>query len=448
MNGSWQPSSNGGQPRATRRLFAKSLVAAAGALTVPRLVSARNANSKLNIAVIGAGGRGAANLRGVAEENIVALCDVDDKRAAAAFEQFPGARKYRDFRRIFDEPPDRIDAVVISTPDHTHAPAAAVALQLGKHVYCEKPLTHSVYEARAVTRLASDKALATQMGTQIHAGENYRRVVELVQSGAIGRVGEVHVWCGKDQGATPPSGERLPVPSHLDWDLWLGPAPHRPYDPCYVPGRWRWWWDFANGLLGDMGCHYMDLPFWALGLRYPTTIEAESPTAAEPETTPRLLKVHYGFPSRDDLPPVDLTWYHGPVPPDVLGEKGLPIWKRGGTGPVSGVLFVGSEGMLMADFNRHQLFPESKYADFQPPEPSIPSSPGHHQEWILACKTGAPTTCGFDYSGVLTETVLLGNVAFRTGKKLRWNAEELSAVDCPEADALIRRDYREGWSLG
>ncbi len=435
--------------RLTRRGFAKSLAGAAtGVLAVPALLEGRNLNDKLNIAVIGPGGRGAGNLGAVAGENIVALCDVDEKRAAAAFAKFPQAKKYADFRKMLDQIPGQIDAVVVSTPDHTHAPAAAMALQMDKHCYCEKPLAHSVHETRTLRQLAGKKSkLATQMGTQIHASDNYRRAVELVAGRAIGTVDEVHVWCGKDRKATPRSQQPRAVPAHLNWDLWLGPAPQRAYDPCYVPRNWRWWWDFANGLLGDMGCHYMDLPFWALGLRYPETVEAEG-AAADPQTTPRLLTVRYKFPARGDLPPVKLTWHHGPVPPAVLKEKNLPVWKRGGAGPSSGVLFVGSEGMLMADFNRRKLFPESKFADFKPPERTIPNSPGHHQEWITACRTGSPTTCNFDYSGALTEAVLLGSVAYRTGRRLQWDAENLKAANCPEADKLIRREYREGWSLG
>lgn len=432
-----------------RRQFIGSLAIGNAGIVAGRAWAApesRSANERLDIAVIGCGGRGAGNLAGVAGENIVALCDVDQNRAAAAFAKFPRAKKYRDFRKMLDQLQNRIDAVVVSTPDHTHAPAAAMALKMDKHCYCEKPLAHSVYEARVVAELAKKKNVATQIGTQMHATDNYRRAVELVTTGAIGPVSEVHVWCGKDRRARPRSDQPQAVPAHLDWDLWLGPAPFRPYDPCYVPGQWRWWWSFANGLLGDMGCHYMDLPFWALRLRHPTSVEAEGP-AVHPETTPRLLTVRYQFPTRDDLPPVDLTWYHGPAPPPVLKEKNLPIWKRGGSGPVSGVLFVGSDGMLMADFNRRKLFPESKFADFQPPEPTIPDSPGHHQEWITACKTGAPTTCNFDYSGALTEAVLLGNVAYRTGKRLVWDPANLRTPNCPEADKYLRREYREGWSL-
>ena len=436
-----------------RREFVKGVVAGTAGVLVGRAPAAlassvsRSPNERLDIAVIGCGGRGAANLNGVARENIVALCDVDEKRAAKAFTRFRQAEKHRDFRRLFDSLHQKIDAVVVSTPDHVHAPATAMALRLGKHCYCEKPLAHSIHEARVVAELAAEKKLVTQMGNQHHAGDHYRRTVELVTSGAIGTVREVHVWCGKDTVVPPRSKNRPPVPGHFDWDLWLGPVSFRPYDPCYAPTQWRWRWDFAGGQLGDMGCHYMDLPFWALQLRHPTSVAADKVPTPDAETTPRTMKVRYRFPARGELPPVDLTWYHGLIPPAVLKEKNLPIWKRGGKGPVSGVLFVGSEGMLMADFNRKKLFPESKYADFQPPEPTIPDSIGHHAEWIAACKTGGPTTCRFDYSGALTETVLLGNVSFRAGKKLEWDAEKLEARGCPEADQFIRREYRKGWTL-
>jgi hypothetical protein len=398
-------------------------------------------NEKLNLVGIGVGGRGGSDVNGCKSENFVALCDVDDRRAAKTFEQHPKAKKFRDFRKMLDEMDKQIDAVVIGTPDHTHAPPAAMAMRMGKHCYCEKPLTHSVYETRVLTELAHKNKLATQLGTQIHARDNYRRVVELVQSGAIGPIRQVEVQFPGGRGGQDRPKETPPVPEGLDWDLWLGPAPYRPYHPCYVPGNWRDWWDFANGTLGDFGCHYMDLPFWALKLKYPTRVEAEAPVPPHPETAAPVLTVRYEFPARGDLPPVTMTWRNGAgnVPP-IIEEKKLPNWG-------AAVLFVGEQGMLLANYTKHQLLPEDRFADFQPPEPTIPKSIGHHQEWIRACKTGEPTTCNFGYSGPLTETVLLGNVSYRVGSKLEWDAAKLKATNCPEADELIRREYREGWEL-
>ncbi len=400
----------------------------------------RSPNEKLNIACIGVGGRGAGDVGGVASENIVALCDVDEKRAAATFAKHPKAKKFRDFRRMLNEVEKEIDAVVIGTPDHTHAPPAAMAMRMGKHCYCEKPLTHSVYECRVLTELAAEKGLATQLGTQIHAGANYRRVVELIQSGAIGAIRQVEVSFPGGRGGMDRPQDTPPVPPHLDWDLWLGPAPERPYHPSYVPGNWRNWWDFANGTLGDFGCHYMDLPFWALKLRYPTSIEAEGPPP-HPETAAPKLTLHYEFPARGDLPPVTLTWRNGSgnVPP-IIKEKNLPNWG-------AAVLFVGEKGMLLANYSKRLLLPESEFAGFEPPAPTVPASIGHHREWVAACKTGGPTTCNFDYSGPLTEAVLLGNVAYRTGERLQWDAEKLQATNCPQADQYLRREYRPGWTL-
>jgi len=396
-------------------------------------------NEKLNIAGIGVGGRGAGDVKGVETENIVALCDVDGRRAAGTFTKYPKAKVFHDFRKMLEEIHNQIDAVVIGTPDHTHATAAAMAMRMDKHCYCEKPLTHSVYEARVLTELAKEKNLATQLGTQIHAGDNYRRVVELVQAGVIGPVGEVHVWHPGNLGGLDRPTDTPPVPPELDWDLWLGPAPFRPYHPCYVPGKWRAWWDFANGTLGDFGCHYMDLPFWALQLRYPTTVAAEGPPV-HPETTATSLTVRYEFPARGELPPVKLTWYNGGPRPKVLEAEDPSAWR-------AGVRFVGADGILQADYGKWKLFPADKFADFQPPEPTIPASIGHHKEWIVACKTGGTTTCHFGYSGPLTEAVLLGNVAYRVGEHLEWDPAQLKAANCPDADRFIRREYRKGWTL-
>jgi predicted dehydrogenase len=397
-------------------------------------------NEKLNILCIGVGGRGAADVNEVAGENIIALCDVDNRRAAKTYERFPKAKQFQDYRQALDQLENQIDAVVIGTPDHTHAPPAAMAMRMGKHVYCEKPLTHSVYETRVLTELAREHHLATQLGTQIHAGDNYRRVVELVQSGAIGPVQRVEVTFPGGLGGLDRPQDTPPVPEGLDWDLWLGPAPERPYHPLYVPAAWRSWWDFANGTLGDFGCHYMDLAFWALQLKYPTSIEAEGPPP-HPETAAPVLTVRYEFPARGDLPPVTMTWRNGKGnKSSIFEERNVPYWG-------ASVLFVGDEGMLLANYTRHVLLPEAKFADFKAPEPSIPQSIGHHQEWVRACKTGEPSTCNFDYSGPLTETVLLGNVSYRAGRRLEWDAANLKATNCPAADALIRREYRPGWTL-
>lgn len=424
-----------------RRQILKSAAAlASGAYALQMVPSlGETANSKLNIAAIGVGGRGAANLDGVKDENIVALCDVDSNNLGEAAKRFPQAKLYRDFRRMLDEMANSIDAVVVSTPDHTHAPAAAAAMKLGKHCYCEKPLTHCVYESRYLTELAVQNKLVTQLGTQIHAGDNYRRVVEWVQAGVIGQIQEVHVWCAASYSGGDRPKETPPVPPYLDWDLWLGPAPYRPYHPAYVPFHWRGWKDFGNGGLGDFFCHYSDLAFWALDLKYPTSVEAEGPPP-HPESTPPWLIVRYEFPARGGLPPVRLTWYDGGKRPPIQSEAKLPDW-------ASGVLFVGEKGMILADYGRRMLLPEEKFADFQPPPPSIPPSIGHHREWVEACKTGGTTTCRFEYSGPLTEAALLGTVSFRVGQKINWDPINLKAINCPEADVWIKKPYREGWTL-
>jgi predicted dehydrogenase len=288
------------------------------------------------------------------------------------------------------------------------------------------------------------------MGTQIHAESNYRRVVELVQTGAIGPVRGVHVWlvwlAAKFDGPPYPGEVSQPdaptdrphVPETLDWDLWLGPAPYRPYHPNYAPFQWRYWWAFANGQLGDFFCHYCDLAFWALELRHPESVEAVGPV--HPESTARWTIARQEYPARGDLPPVTLTWYNGGPYPAFVKHTDVPNWGNA-------VLFVGSDGMLIADYGKHALLPEDRFADFEPPDPFIPDSIGHHREWVEACKTGGPTTCSFDYSGALTEAALLCNVALRTGQRLSWDAKNLEAVGCPEADAFIRRAYREGWTL-
>jgi predicted dehydrogenase len=436
----------------TRRRF---LAASTGAvLAAPNFIRAKDAPNRLNIAIIGAGGRGAANLASVSSENIVALCDVDARAVERAAVKFPKARRCTDFRRLFDHQRE-FDAMVVSTCEHTHAFATMLALRHNKHVYCEKPLTHGIWEARQVRELAAKTKVATQMGIQIHATENYRRVVELVQSGAIGPVREVHVWVSRAWGwqsaeAAKRHGDILsiqerpkatsPVPAGLNWDLWLGPAPQRPFNSIYVPGpRWYRWWDFGSGTMSDLGSHWIDLPFWALRLRSPLTVEARGPEPHR-ELAPASMSVTYEYGRRGDMPALRLSWHQGENKPDIWPKGGIPRWG-------DGCLFIGGKGMLLADYGRHILLPEKAFADFRRPDPTLPRSPGHHAEWIRACKTGQATSADFEYSGWLTEANHLGNIAFRLGKKIEWDAANLRCPNAPEANAIIRRVYRKGWVL-
>jgi predicted dehydrogenase len=426
--------------RSTRRQFLKGGVAAAAGFVIlkrPGLASGYPANEALRIGCVGVGGRGADDLHGVAHEDVVALCDVDSiiLGNAAKEEKFAKAAQFRDFRKMIDA--GGLDAVVIGTPDHVHAPAAAYALRAGLHVYCEKPLCHEVFEVRTLTDLAREKKRVTQMGTQIHAEPNYRRVVERIQAGTIGDVTEVHVWVGNDYcGGERPTDEP-PVPPNLDWDLWLGPAPARPYSPKYCPFWWRGWWDFGTGSLGDMACHHMDLPFWALGISHPTSVESEGPPPNR-ESTPPWMIVRYVMQKKDGTS-VPLTWYHGGKRPHHFADGLLPQWGNG-------TLFVGKKGMLLSDYERHVLLPEKDFADSKPPPQTIPPSIGHHREWTEACKGNGTPLCNFDYAGPLTEAVLLGCVAFRSGKKIAWDPAQLSTGDAA-ADAFLKREYRAGWKL-
>ena len=461
-----------GQSGITRREFLGAAAAGAAFTILPRHVLGGPRNpapsDTLNLALIGAGGHGSFLINEIISQSkwmppdlggidVVAVCDVDEKRASettirtapfravnhAGFKRFPEAKQYSDFRRMLDREEKIIDAVVVATPDHTHIPASVMAMKMGKHVYCEKPLGQNIQEVRIATEVARENGVATQMGIGNHSSETFRRVVELIRAGTIGKVSEVHVWCDQAWGDNHRPADTPPVPNHLNWDLWLGPAPYRPYHPAYHPISWRDWWDFGNGRLGDIGIHAIDLPFWALGLKSPLTIEAQGPPV-NPESSSRSLVARWTFPARGDLPPVELTWYHGGRRPELLKEVNLPNW------PIA-ILFVATDGMLISEIEvippRFELHPKKKFADSQPPPRTIPRSIGHAREWLEACKTGRPTTTDFDYSGPLTETVLLGNVAYRVGEKLQWNAENLKATNCPEADRFIRRTYRKGWTL-
>ncbi len=440
----------------SRRNFHRLAVASSVVFTAPNILRGQNLNNKLNIAIIGSGGRGGSNLSSVASENIVALCDVNENALNGAAAKYPNAKKFVDFRRVFDRAAD-FDAVVVSTTEHTHAFATMAALQTGKHVYCEKPLTHNVWEARQIRLAAAKAKVATQMGIQIHATENYRRVVEIIQSGAIGPVSETHVWVSRAWGRQTPEEAKAAggdivhvmerpekvdaVPAGLNWDLWLGPAPERPFSNVYFPGpKWYRWWDFGNGTMSDLGSHWNDLPFWALKLRAPLTIEASGPPA-HAEIAPASMSATYEYGARGDLPPVKVSWHQGVNKPEIWKNKGIPQWG-------DGCLFIGSKGMLLADYGKYRLLPENQFEGYKPPEPSIPRSPGHHAEWINACKTGAPTSADFEYSGWLTEANHLGNVAYRVGKKLEWDEANLQVTNAPEAAPFIRREYRSGWKLG
>jgi predicted dehydrogenase len=436
--------------RFTRRRFLKHS-AAAGAIASGfyinplRAADSKSPNEKLNLGIVGCGNKGWHNVEQLRSQNIVALCDVDTNFLDKAAQIFPDATKHRDYRRMLDQEAARLDAVVVSTADHTHAPAASAAIDLGKHVYCEKPLAHTVQEARALAGLAARKKVATQMGTQIHAGGNYRRVVEAIQSGAIGPVREVYNWCNKGWSDGRFVSTDQPAPANLDWDLWLGPARQRPYSPNIHPANWRRFWEYGSGTFGDMACHVMDLPFWALNLRHPTAVSAEGPEL-HPDGAPSWCKATYEFPVRGDLPAVKFHWSDGGAHHEIVknttdyNDKPLATWGLG-------VLFVGDRGMLAADYGRYQLLPKSSFDGFQAPPKTIPDSIGHWQEWVQACKTGSPTTCNFDYSGALTETVLLGIVAYRTGKRIEWDAGNLKAANASEAEQYIKKEYRKGFEV-
>ena len=430
-------------PRPSRRRF---LAASAAALAAPHFVKARGALDRLNVAVVGVANRGADNLAGVAHENIVALCDVDPANAAKARQRFPKAAYFTDYRKLFDDPKG-FDAVVVATPDHSHALPTALALSLGKHAYCEKPLARTVGEVRRVRELAAaNPKLVTQMGTQIHAENNYRRVVEIVQSGRLGPISRVRVWnssrpVGGTKTGTKPAAE-------FDLDLWMGPVRGDFFEVAVNPSgwnfawphfHWRWWWEFGGGTLADLGCHYMDLPFWALGLTAPTSVVATGQkTYRGDNTTPDVMRVDYKFPAVGDRPAVHLTWEHGVGGPDG-GKETYP-------GFGSAVLFEGAKGKLVADYGKYKLLPDEFAKGFEPPARSIPASVGHHKEWTEACKAGGPTTCPFGYSGGLTEAVLLGNVAYRAGKEIGWDAAKLTTGN-PEADRFVTPEYRKGWEL-
>jgi predicted dehydrogenase len=452
--------------RVNRRSFLKGSTSLAtgfwlGSATVGR--AGLSPNEKLNVAFIAAGGRADANIKAIKAvgENVVAFADVDDARAAKNYNANPNTPRFRDFRKMLDTVKG-IDAVVVSTPDHMHAPAAMAAMRLGKHVYCEKPLTHSIYEARLMRETAAKNKLATQMGNNGTGYSGFRRGVEVIRSGAIGAVHTVHVWTDRPtswkQGLDTPTAAES-IPPGLDWDLWLGPAAVRPYHKIYVPHDWRGWFDFGCGSLGDMGCHTANLPYMGLNLGQPTSVVAET---SEPKRDcfPAWSIITYEFPARGEQPPVKLIWYDGgKTPPadimEIVTPKAAAAPSPKNKGIKSGCLLVGTKGMLFSrdDYGVTQrLLPAEKFADYESPAPTLPRGSGsdllwHYKEWVNACKGGSPTLSNFDYASRLTEAVLTGNLAVRTGKKITWDAAAMKAVGCLEADAFVKPEFRKGWEL-
>ncbi|MHB8899031.1 MAG: Gfo/Idh/MocA family protein [Thermoguttaceae bacterium] len=460
-----------------RRSFLAGSAVLAGTSFLPRRLLAGSdqapPSETLNVAVIGTGGQGIVNIQNLLKHpdvHIAAICDVADfwdnsqlyyghnggrRSAMKALEQHhqkAGTRDWRppavhvDFRQMLDKAGPQIDAVLIATPNHTHAVISLAAIAAGKGVYCEKPLSHSVYEARRIAQAARQAKVATQLGNHGHSSDDIRRAVQWIRDGAIGKVRQVHAWHGGPNRANLADrpNETPPVPAGLDWDLWLGPAPERPFHPCYAPLMFHYWWDFGSGTLGNFGCHVLDTAVWALDLEHPQMIEASS-TELSPEVTPAAAMYHYRFPARGQQPPVDLFWYDGglrPPRPDCL-EPGRDLPAQGGS------LIVGDEGAILSGMwsGSPHIIPEKKRREYQPPEPSIPRSAGHHRDWIDACKGGPPASCNFDYGARLTEIVLLGSVALRSGKTIHWDGPAMKATNSPEAEPFIHGHFRKGWEI-
>jgi len=442
----------------TRREFIKSAsVVSAATLAFPYVMRAQGGvspNSKLNIACVGVGGRGANAVQGLVSENLVAFCDVDDAKAAATFKAHPEMgpdRCFKDFRRMFDNMGSQIDAVTVSTPDHMHFPIAMAALSLGKHVFVEKPLTHTISEARMLARTAREKKVATQMGNQGHAGDGCRTLKEWVDAGVLGDVTEVHSWTDRPiwpQGVNAPDHSKMMpvIPSTLAWDLWLGVAAEREYDPAYLPFTWRGYWDFGTGALGDMGCHILDGAFYALNLGSPTHVEAVSAKLTE-ISPPKASVVAYRFPARGSMPPVKLTWYDGgltPTLPDSL-EPGRLL-------DTNGTLIIGTKATVLADtyYDHVTIIPDAKMKELTPslPGKTIPRVDcTHFMEWVRACKGGVPAGSNFDYASGLAEVALLSNLAIRARRPIEWDGASMAVTNYPDANRFVTKTYRPGFGV-
>lgn len=444
--------------RLSRRRFLAATAALSSLTIVPRHVlggpGQTPPSEKVNIAGIGVGGMGSGNLDALNSQNIVALCDVDQDYAANTFNTYPNARRYVDYREMLERQKD-IEAVVIATPDHTHAITSMTAMRAGKHVYCQKPLTHTVYEARQLAEAAKKYGVVTQMGIQGHSMDDHRSICEWIWDGAIGQVREVNSWCSltyypwghagwSSQWSTRPA-ETPPVPASLNWDLWLGPAPYRPYHRAYHPATWRCWWDFGCGMMGDRGAHTLDIVNLALKLGPPSTVEATS-CGMNPEVHPLSAIVTFRFPAREDLPPVKLTWYEGTRPPRPPGMDADYQWPAEG-----GSLFKGTKGMLVCGVygESPKLLPLSRHLEYKRPARTLPRIPdkSHEMDWVRAIKSGQKACADFAYSGPLTETCLLGNIAKRIDGLIEWDAANLKVTNSEAANRLVNPPYRQGWTL-
>lgn len=447
---------------ANRRSFLQTS-ACVGAFTLlpsglVRADEAQSPNEKLNIAFLGVGGRAGANMGGLTSQNFYALCDTNGQTLAAAKAKYPDAKAVQDWRQLLDD--DKIDAYVVSTAEPHHALASLSAMRLNKSVYTEKPLAHTVREARAMQNeyIKRRGKIGTQMGTQIHATSNYRRTVELVQAGAIGKVKEAHVWCSRTINPIGPEFlEEQPVPEWFAWDVWLGPAKFRPFNINYVNNgclNWHRRWDFGTGVLGDMGSHLIDLPWWALQLKRPTAVECDGPDP-DPLQLPPWQVCKWIHPARPEVKndfingPLNVYWYHGPegmkrrsdlLQPLVGNDTVINNWGIG-------VTFIGDKGVLTSDYGKHVLSPSEQYKEYKYPE-QLPDSLGHYNEWVLACKGGPESLCNFDYSGSLIEHNLLGNCAHRAGNKhLDWDPVKFSFTNDSAADKFLTKEYRDGWDI-
>jgi predicted dehydrogenase len=470
--------------RSSRRNFLKtSTLAGAGVWVAarPTFAQSKSPNEKLNLAAIGGGGKGHSDIEEMHRWgcNVLAICDVDDDSASAAFKRFPEAKRFRDFREMLEKLDKQIDVVTISTPDHTHAVATMMAMKMGKHVYTQKPLCHDVYEARALTEAAEKYKVVTQMGNQGSAEPGLREAIEVVQSGVLGAIREVHVWTNRPvwpQGGSAllrlrnvhnallgseKENEKIVPPDTLDWDLWLGTAPYRPYSDSiepkdkrgYLTFHWRGWLDYGTGALGDMACHTANMAFRACKLGYPTSVEAEM-SEWNGQTYPTWSVIRYEFPEREGLPPLKWTWYDGGSDKPAWVNKKLKELAHGHDIPGSGSLIIGDKGTLFSpnDYGAaYILLPEKNFEGFKPPAPTLPRAPenNNYKEWVDACKANKPEMCfsSFKFAGPLTETVVLGCVAMRAGKKIEWDGPNMKITNMPEANSLLRREYRKGWEL-